>query len=43
MDKSIEKAPNKKYLFFFIFNQSKIQFETLEQDRLSEKHLTHHL
>ena len=27
----------------FIFNQSKIQFETLEQYRHSEEHLTRHL
>ena len=42
MDKSTEKAPNEKYLFLFIFNQSKIQFETMEQYRHSEEHLTRH-
>ena len=41
----LRKHQNEKYLCFslFIFSQSKIQFETLEQYRPSEEHFTHHL
>ena len=43
-ENSLRKHQLKKYLFCSIFfNQSKIQFETLEEYRHSEERLTYHL
>ena len=43
MTNLLTKHQNEKYLLLFIFNQSKIQFETVEQYWPSEEHFTRHL